>query len=77
MIKELYRIETEETSLNVTQGHVDSVRRKHIVKSGCRVYENGCMGIAGTLGEATQATWDQAEANLARQVPYPYAPEQN
>lgn len=77
MTKELFRIETVETSLNVTQGFVDSVRRKHIVKSGCRVYEGGCIGVAGTLGEATQATWDQAEANLARKVPYPYAPEAN
>lgn len=77
MIKELYRIETVETSLNVTQGFVDSVRRKHIVKSGCRVYEGGCIGIAGTLGEASHATWAQAASNLERKVPYPYAPAQN
>lgn len=77
MIKELYRFETTETSLNVTQSQIDSVRRKHIVKSGCRVYDGGCIGIAGTLGEATEETWRQAEAHLARNVPYPYAPEQN
>ena len=77
MIKELYRFETTETSLNVTQSEIDSVRRKHIVKSGCRVYDGGYVGIAGTLGEATAETWRQAEANLARKVPYPYAPEQN
>ncbi len=77
MIKELYRTEVQETSLNVTQGQVDSVRRKHIVKSGCRVYDGGYMGIAGTLGEATEDTWAQARAGLDRKVPYPYAPEQN
>lgn len=75
MLKELYRYETRETSLNVTQGVIDSVRRKQIVKSGCRVYDNGYLGIAGTLGEATEETWRQAEENLNRQVPYPYAPE--
>ena len=75
MLKERYRYETIETSLNVTQGVIDSVRRKQIVKSGCRVYENGFVGIAGTLGEATDATWRQAEENLRLQVPYPYAPE--
>ena len=74
MIKELYRFETTETSLNVTQSQIDSVRRKHIVKSGCRVYDGGCIGIAGTLGEATEETWRQAETHLARNVPYPYAP---
>ena len=77
MIKELYRFETTETSLNVTQSEIDSVRRKHIVKSGCRVYDGTSIGIAGTLGEATAETWRQAEANLERKVPYPYAPEQN
>ena len=75
MLKELYRFETIETALNVTQGVIDSVRRKQIVKSGCRVYDGGCIGIAGTLGEATQETWDRAVESLSRQVPYPYAPE--
>lgn len=77
MIQELYRTEVLETSLNVTQSQIDSVRRKHIVKSGCRVYADGFVGIAGTLGEATQTTWDEAKANLDRKIPYPYAPEQN
>ena len=77
MMKELYRIQTAETSLNVVQGKIDSVRRKQIVKSGCRVYEDGFIGIAGTLGEATEDTWQQAVENLERKVPYPYAPEQN
>lgn len=77
MIKERYRFETIETALNVTQGVIDSVRKKQIVKSGCRVYDNGCIGIAGTLGEATDETWKQAEENLKLQVPYPYAPETN
>ena len=75
MIKECYRFEMIETALNVTQSAIDSVRRKQIVKSGCRVYENGFVGIAGTLGEATEETWRQAEENLARKVPYPHAPE--
>ena len=77
MIKELYRFETVETALNVTQGIVDSVRKKQIVKSGCRVYENGCIGIAGTLGEVTRETWDRAVESLSRQVPYPHTPQTN
>lgn len=77
MLKELFRIETNETALNVTQSRIDSIRRKQLVKSGCRVYENGCIGIAGTLGEATDATWRQAEENLQRSVPYPYPVEQH
>ncbi len=75
MLKELFRIEVHQTSLNVTQGVIDSVRRKQLVKSGCRVYDGGFVGIAGTLGEATEATWRQAEENLKRRVPYPYPVE--
>lgn len=74
MVKELYQFKSCEIALNVTNGAVDSVRKKNITKSGCRVYENGCIGICGTLGEATEETWRKAEAALQTGVPYPYAP---
>ena len=77
MFKEGYKITVRETSLNISQSHVDSVRKKEIVKSGCRVYADGCIGIAGTLGEATDKTWAEAEANLALKIPYPFLPEKN
>ena len=75
MIKELYQTIVRETTLNVSMSKVDSVRRKNITKSGCRVYLDGFIGISGTLGEPTAKTWEEAEANLTLQVPYPYAPE--
>lgn len=77
MIKELYQIKTKELTLNVTDGEVDSVRKKNLTKSGCRVYENGCIGIAGTLGEPTQETWTKAEEALQMEIPYPYEPSKN
>ncbi len=77
MIKELYQIRTKELTLNVTDGEVDSVRKKNLTKSGCRVYENGCIGIAGTLGEPTQETWTKAEEALQMEIPYPYEPSKN
>lgn len=39
MVKELYQTVLRETSLNVTNGEIDSVRKKSITKSGCRVYD--------------------------------------
>ena len=39
MIKELYQQTVREVSLNVSAGRVDSLRRKNITKSGCRVYD--------------------------------------
>ena len=69
MIKELYQQTVREVSLNVSAGRVDSLRRKNITKSGCRVYDNGYIGVAGCLGQPTADTWAAAERALGRQVP--------
>lgn len=69
MIKELYQQTVREVSLNVSAGRVDSLRRKNITKSGCRVYDNGYIGVAGCLGQPTADTWAAEERALARQVP--------
>ena len=54
MVKELYQYITREVCLNVNVGRVDSVRKKDITKSGCRVYEDGYIGVAGCLGQPTE-----------------------
>lgn len=77
MIKELYQIKKKEITLNITNGEIDSVRKKNLTKSGCRVYENGCIGVSGVLGEPTQETWEKAERALALGIPYPYEPSKN
>lgn len=69
MIKELYQQTVREVSLNVSAGRVDSLRSKRITKSGCRVYDNGYIGVAGCLGQPTADTWAAAEQALARKVP--------
>lgn len=75
MTRELYQEYINEISLNVTSGEIDSIRKKHITKSGCRAYRDGYIGIAGTLGEPQESDWARAEQCLCRQVPYPYRPE--
>ncbi|MDF2539659.1 MAG: hypothetical protein K0S76_2680 [Herbinix sp.] len=77
MIKELYKEVLRETALNISETRIDAVRKKSIIKSGCRVYKDGFIGVAGCYGEATDDTWAKAEANLTNQIPYPYAPEQS
>ncbi len=77
MIKELYKIKKHEICLNVTQGAVDSVRIKNITKSGARVYDGEYIGIAGTLGEPTEALFEAAEKNLAKKIEYKFEPEKN
>lgn len=71
MIKELYQYITREICLNVNVGRVDSVRKKDITKSGCRVYEDGCIGVAGCLGHPTEETWNEAIRALDRKLPSP------
>lgn len=53
MVKELYQTILRETSLNVTSGEIDSIRKKSITKSGCRVYDGSYLGVSGVLGEPT------------------------
>lgn len=69
MVKELYQYITREVCLNVNVGRVDSVRKKDITKSGCRVYDKGCIGVAGCLGQPTQETWEEAVRALERKLP--------
>lgn len=75
MMRELYRITENSTAFNITQSRIDSVRTKSITKSGCRVYDGGYIGVAGTMGEPDANTWAAAEHNLVYRVPYPFAPE--
>ncbi|MBE6927608.1 MAG: hypothetical protein E7467_03840 [Ruminococcaceae bacterium] len=77
MVKELYQIKVNEVTLNVTNSEIDSVRKKNLTKSGCRVYDNGCIGIAGTLGEPTEETWQKAEKALNMAIAYPFEPNKN
>lgn len=77
MIKELYQKTLRETSLNITNGVIDSVRKKNIRKSGCRVYKDGFIGVAGTFGEPDAKTWAEAEEKLKDRIPYPFEPEKN
>lgn len=77
MIRELFQNISRETSLNITNGTIDSVMKKTIKESGCRVYENGYIGVAGTFGEPTEKTWAEAEERLKDRIPYPYEPEKN
>lgn len=70
MVKEKYIVRNREINLSVTNGEITSVIRKSITKSACRVYNNGCIGVAGKLGEADEELMAQAEENLKLGIPY-------
>ncbi len=75
MIMEKYIQKEEEISLNVVQTRIDSLKRKNIIKTGCRAYDGKHIGIAGALGASNDKTLEnEARAALSLKVPYEYEP---
>lgn len=72
MEKELI-IETQQSvTLNVTAGRIDSFREIEKTTGTVRVYDNGCIGVAGCLGEPDEEELTQkATEALAFGIPYP------
>lgn len=58
-------------TLNVTGGRIDSFREKEETTGTVRAYDNGCIGIAGCLGEPEeQKLTEKAAEALALGIPY-------
>ena len=72
MEKEYLVNKSNEITLNITDGKVDSYRVKDETQSTVRVYENGKIGVAGALGDVDLASLEtQAVAKLGDGIPYP------
>ncbi len=72
MEKEFIRETQHTVTLNVTAGQIDSFRELEKTTGTVRVYENGCVGVAGCLGEPDEeALTDQAKDALSFGIPYP------
>ena len=78
MIKEKYVSNEKEITINVVQTEIKSIRKKDITKTGLRIYDNGYIGIAGTVGKVDESELEKrAIENLKLQIPYPYEPSTN
>lgn len=72
MEKEFIKETQHSITLNVTAGQIDSYRELEKTTGTVRVYENGCIGVAGCLGEPDEeALTAQALEALAFGIPYP------
>lgn len=76
-MREKYQSLIKETALAIVENKINSVRKKEILRTGCRLYDGKYMGVAGTLGEATEEIWKAAEDNLKLEIPYPFEPTKN
>ena len=72
MEKEFLTETSRSVTLNVTGGKIDSFREQEETTGTVRVYENGCIGVAGCLGTPDEnALTDKAREALALGIPYP------
>ena len=72
MEKEFIIEKQHSITLNVTAGQIDSYRELEKTTGTVRVYENGCIGVAGCLGEPDEeALTAQAKEALAFGIQYP------
>jgi len=72
MEKEFIKVKSQSVTLNVTAGKIDSFRQIEKTTGTVRVYENGCIGIAGCLGEPDEEELTKkAQEALSFGIPYP------
>ena len=72
MEKEFIRETQHTVTLNITAGQIDSFREEERTTGTVRVYEDGCIGVAGCLGEPDEAALTkQAKEALSFGIPYP------
>lgn len=78
MIKEKYINRVKEISVNIVQTDIDSVRKKDILKTGLRVYDDGYIGVAGGMGKVDEKDLEKrAIDNLSLKIPYQCKPSEN
>ena len=76
MEREFIKHTERSVTLNITGGKVDSFRELEKTTGTVRVYENGCIGVAGCLGEPDEdALTAKAREALAFGIPYPWKPD--
>lgn len=72
MEKEFIKTTEKNISLNVTAGRIDSFRQTEKTTGTVRVYENGCIGVAGCIGEPNEEELTKrAKEALEFGIPYP------
>lgn len=76
MKEEKITIREKDTTIQVVNTSVNAVRKRDITKKGCRVFEDGKIGVSGTIGDDETLLNDAIE-NLKTNIPYTYALEKN
>ena len=75
MTKETVYIREKKVSLSVTNSKISAILRKDTAKTGIRLYDNGCLGVAGAIGSYNEEELtDNAKRMLDFKLPYDAEP---
>ncbi len=75
MIKEQYRSTIMDTTLSIVNSQMESVRNKNITKTSQRVYKDGFIGAAGTIGTFSEdELLKEGQQALEKRIEYPVEP---
>lgn len=78
MIKEIFATRKKMTKLSVTNNEITAVLRSDSVKTGLRLYADGCIGIAGAIGAYDENELvGKAKNMLKYKVTYDCKPAEN
>ena len=77
-MKEIYTSNYQETSLTIVSNEIKAIRKINSTSTGCRLYKDGKIGVAGSLGKVDiDELFAKAERKLEYQIDYPVEPTKN
>lgn len=77
-IKERYISNVKETSINVINSNLDSLRFKNDIKTTFRIYKDGFIGVKGAIGTFNEKKLEkEAIEALNCKIEYPFNPTEN
>lgn len=78
MIKEIIKQEHEEIILHIQKTRIQSIQKKSIQKTGLRIYNQGCIGVAGMIGPYQESELDRKALDMLKmEIPYKPEPTKN
>ena len=77
-MKEIFTSNYQETSLTIVSSEIKAIRRNNLTHTGCRLYKDGKIGTAGSIGNIDiNELFAKAEQKLNYQIDYPVEPTKN
>jgi len=75
MIKEIYCEKSKVTELSIANNKVSAIKKSDTSKTGLRLYDNSCIGVAGAIGAYDEnKLLDRAKQMLVFKIPYACEP---